>query len=328
MMQPGHRAWIEQLTHFHPELEVKNINIVGNWISFKAGFKSSAQITTENIIQRIVNMNQNIRAYMGNANHLFQNALLFVYQQDPPRFTVKNLVQLCWGLTLNLSHIEQQNKIGQTLTEQIIKLLGEDVDKSFLRNLTMTLAQAQRTIAFARDAHVRYLEANAKDLADKKTFWNDVTQLASFSKEGLPVQILSFLGVGSFGALQNMVKIGDTGLNFSTSFIMFGVLGIMAVYGALKVVGHFYVKSKEKTILKKQNRYYTHNFKRDMTSCLFNFYKDVRELVKIYYADCYPAINEFDGQTDGQIKSYIYNYMLPSSNINWPSWPEKTLVKN
>jgi hypothetical protein len=65
-----------------------------------------------------------------------------------------------------------------------------------------------------------------------------------------------------------------------------------------------------------------------MTSCLFNFYKDVRELVKIYYADCYPAINEFDGQTDGQIKSYIYNYMLPSSNINWPSWPEKTLVKN
>lgn len=145
----------------------------------------------------------------------------YVASPKMPPFTVRSMVKLCWGLTLNLSHFEQQNKIGADLKERIFGLLDYSIDKSFLRNLTMILAQTLRTMAFTRDAHVRMVDDQARILKEKEKFWRDITQMASFSKEGLPIQVLSFLGLGSFGVIGNSlgswIKYDDTSTMLSSS---------------------------------------------------------------------------------------------------------------
>jgi len=103
--------------------------------------------------------------------------------REPP-FTVKSMVEYCWGMTFSLSHQAQQNDLGKMFNEQfkdIRKVKSQDAD--FLTEVILRLATTLRTIAFIRDAHVRVLNSNARDLAEKRKFWADITQLASRWKE-------------------------------------------------------------------------------------------------------------------------------------------------
>jgi hypothetical protein len=106
---------------------------------------------------------------------------------------------------MNFSIEEKQNKLGEDFSKAIFENLDK-YDDEFSRNLKMILSKALRTIAFTRDAHVRYLTVNAKDLANKKEYWDQFSQLASFSKEGLPLQVLSFFGFGSLGDATGFIK--------------------------------------------------------------------------------------------------------------------------
>ena len=84
----------------------------------------------------------------------------------------------------------KRGKTKQT-GEDLYKAIFDNLDKyddEFSRNLKIILSKALRTTAFTRDAHVRYLTTNAQDLVKKKEYWDQFSQLASFSKEGLPLQ--------------------------------------------------------------------------------------------------------------------------------------------
>ena len=261
-----------------------------------------------------------------------------IVSKPSPPFTVKSVVKLCWGMTLNLSHIKQQNEIGSELNKQLFSLLGENIDKAFLRNLIMVLSQSLRTIAFSRDAHVRHLNEKALSLTEKEIFWNELTQLASFSKEGLPVQILAFLGGGSAGVLNFISQLINPRASeaisnathalqpssslepiFITNFILYGVIGVIVATFVLKAIGWFYIRRQKKKVEKGQNDYYKDRFINDMIESLYNFYVDIKDLTDKYYPS-YPDINEFKGQTEDQIKSYIRHKILPSDKIEWSRW--------
>jgi hypothetical protein len=269
-----------------------------------------------------------------------------------PHFTLRSLVKFCWGLTLNLSHNKQQNEIGKNLKEKVFEFLCKDatsnIDLSFLSNLIMIMSKTMRNMAFARDAHVRTLDAYAREVAETKKFWNDLTELTSFSKQGLPVQILSFLGFGSAGTLETAAE--DQAIpiitpfsqmiqnfpNFSTeqylitSFILFGVLGVIFATVILKIIGYLYISYKRKKIEKIQDVYYKTSYKKDMADILYIFYIEAKELVRNYYDKSYVAtkMDEFNGMTETALKRYILNSILPPSKIHWPEWQPRECIES
>jgi hypothetical protein len=283
-------------------------------------------------------------------------------QEEPP-FTVKSMVEFCWAMTFNLSHVVQQNDLGKIFNTEFFKML-ENSNAKFSNDFTLRLAQNLRTMAFTRDAHVRLLNSNAKDLAEKRKFWADITQLASFSKEGLPMQIISFLGAGSFAQLYKLLYPNNPStaehLNntiahlttvpnstqyfanlthaianltqsihnasssfFSTQslsvFLLAGAIGVVVVTILLKVIGTVYVGVQKRRIKGIQDKYYKEQFKQDMADPLFNFYKDIKELVEAYYPNyrkgqMYQS-DIIDCKDDQVRKELILDKILPPDKL-------------
>lgn len=183
------------------------------------------------------------------------------------------------------------------------------------------------------------LNSNAKDLTDKKQFWDDMTQLASFSKEGLPMQVLSFLGAGSLAELYKLLS-PTSPLNpitqsmqnipsnfFATlslsNFLLAGAIGVVVVTAVLRVIGNIYLNNQKGRIQKVQVNYYNDQFKGQMRDSLFNFYNDIKELVKTYFPNYEKSRmykNDIMEWSDDQVKELIYNKILPPNNLNWSVW--------
>jgi hypothetical protein len=233
---------------------------------------------------------------------------------------VKTLLEFCWGLTLYLSNNDNEHKLANIVNDKIFENLDED-GIEFSRDLKIVFCKALRSIAFVRDAHLRFLNYNAKDLERNKQYWDQIGQLLSFSKDALPLQIISFLGFGSLGnatsflsnSLNQSISSPTMPTLFLTNFILYGIVGIIVVTVGSRIVGYFYVGSQQKKIENKQKDYYHKNLKKETTESLFYLYQDIKRLFEQHNL----KDDDMFKWPDKYIKEFIYNNILPPDNILW-----------
>lgn len=153
-------------------------------------------------------------------------------EKEPP-FSITNLLHYCWSLSLNLSGKPPQRELGKTLTGKFLEFLkryslGElTIDKPpkgfqlvnerFVNDLLGSFSKTIRNIGFVKDAHDRKLDDLETELKSKTKFWDELSNLASVTKEGLGSKIIAFVGGGSLITLtKNLVFLQNP--EFETQF--------------------------------------------------------------------------------------------------------------
>jgi hypothetical protein len=278
----------------------------------------------------------------------------------PIPFTVTSALHLCWGLTLRLSHDSQQQEFGKEYFSKIIDNISKvpRVQKSFIAQFIMILSRTTRNMGLIRLAHVRHLEREAREYGELKDLLSAIGEI-SFSKESIPLKLISFLGFGTgIPSLLNLnpfketlenLKLAGNVLNgakgvidakqineivqrifdfnqFSFSvdqlilFVLFGSIGIFAGSILFKLFSFWYLHSKEKKLKKSQEKYWTDKYLKDMTYTLLAYYVDIRNLLYEFY-------NYTGGPNDPVmrlkphvVKGYIKDRILPSVQMEWDIW--------
>ena len=140
---------------------------------------------------------------------------------EPP-FTIRSLLQLSWGLSLNFSNEEGQKQLGQKIDEMLSgiwqryrpeKLNAEKPvigqlsrNERFVENIVMSLTKTVRNIGLTRHAHVTYMEYNKKKFEREKKFYENLSSFVSFSPEGIIPKVLAFVGGGSIASFIDLLR--------------------------------------------------------------------------------------------------------------------------
>lgn len=149
------------------------------------------------------------------------------YSVEEIPIEVRNLVQFCWGTTLNLSHESTQSTLGSKILDTVLPEIKVDSKlKGKSLGLYMILSRTMRNIAFTRDAHVRHLDDQARRYNQTRDLLESIGEI-SFSKESIPYKLISFLFFGSglqyvFGS--DLPKGEEILTNNNTVSIITGVL--------------------------------------------------------------------------------------------------------
>lgn len=136
-----------------------------------------------------------------------------ITEEKEPPITVTSLTELCWGLSLSLSHDTNQKLFGDNFREKILQIFAsyqvvkkEETDvsyhpsvntKKFIDNIMLVMTKTVRNIGFARDSHTNFLKGKSKEFENKKIYYNDLSSLASFKTEGLAPKVISFFSGGT-----------------------------------------------------------------------------------------------------------------------------------
>jgi hypothetical protein len=243
---------------------------------------------------------------------------------------VKGILELCWGLSLNLSSEKAQRELGESFKEQLFKALANRErspdEVTFFDNLLMALSAAIRNIGFVRENHVRYIDFKAHQLAQEEQNLNQTADFFSFSGSGLYTKIASFLGIGSALDLANAWRSYQS-LGFQATdiaiFLVAGLFGVIVVTGIVRL--YRYVKGKRGQLQaeKDLNAYWLNNYKPDMSAVLYTLVMDIRKLAAIYSSDSWSPISKDDDLLTGtakQVKRLINDEILPPDSLAWLPW--------
>jgi len=244
-------------------------------------------------------------------------------------FAVKSILELCWGLTLNLSHETQQQDLGKIFAEQFTQIFAKHEknpeDAVFLENLVMALAKTVRNIGFVRENHVRYLEYTAQEFTEKMRNLNDAADFTSFSGSGLYSKIVSFLGIGS---LADLVSSVGQSLTLILLFFVAGVIGALMVTLMVRAYHSDKRKKNMETMIEdEQNNYWVTKFKPGMVDQLYILFSETKALIEKYYPEKDAMINNDDllRMSMQELKDVIRNDILPPDSLTWPPYLEKNI---
>lgn len=139
---------------------------------------------------------------------------LVIIHEDKPPITIRSLMELCWGLSINFSHDQNQREMGKNAREKILRIFADyqtvtfgaddkityypTLDtKKFFDNVIMSIIKTMRNIGFTRNNHQNFLDSMKADYANTKKYYDDLSSFASLNEAGFAPKILSFLGGGS-----------------------------------------------------------------------------------------------------------------------------------
>jgi hypothetical protein len=249
-------------------------------------------------------------------------------------FNTKSLLQMCWGMTLNLSHEAQQQALGSMFSDQFseeykrifvpcLTANPDDPNSIFLMNLRMALASTIRNLGFIRLTHSEYLNFNADRLSRRRQNWEAIADLASFKDAGLFAKIGSFIGLGSATTITGFVS----GLGLSVMLVplfAFGGIGgaVLVTIGVRLYVNHTDA-SYDRKMRQEQNRYWREQYLKDVTNELYELYTSIIGLIdKFYPKNERDVIIKSDELLKGYeypdwVKTVIKEDVLPPEDLQW-----------
>lgn len=133
---------------------------------------------------------------------------------NKPPLRIDATLHLAWGLTMNLSGIENQVTLGQTLRDYYLKdfvgtYSGEEINdpktKRYLDNLGALLSTYLRSVGYEKDVYDNYLDIQKKKRDQKIANINNLADFTSLSSESAVAKIASFVGIGSVAELLKSV---------------------------------------------------------------------------------------------------------------------------
>ena len=217
-------------------------------------------------------------------------------------FNIRSLIQMCWGLTLNISSESVEQTLGGIINaqfgdqfKQIVSVrLATNIDDTtniFLMNLQMTMSGTIRNLGLIRQAHTEYLALNGDRLSVHRKNLEQVADFSSFSGSGLFAKLGSFVGFGSVSDLVTAAQPTTTMTNpilpwvWIPVFIIGGIIGSFVVTFAARAYVDRTDDSWDRKVKQDQNRYWREHYKRDVTNELYNFYVAIIGLIDRFYPD-------------------------------------------
>jgi len=233
--------------------------------------------------------------------------------------------------------------------------------KKFFDNVTMSISKCLRNIGFARHAHNVFLDLKKDEYTNRQKYYTEIASISSLKKEGLVYKVLGFIGGTSilsvFGEVKKtLFQIDDTAMksiktvienhtnstfadtitkeiskstetSFSTvtsdvmGFIIFGIMGLIAVNIVAKIYVHTKLKHSLEKTQKEQRNYWVENYRPEMVKCLYNVYEDIIYLKKKFYNSesskefDINIVKESDDEETDKVKLFIKYKILPSYDI-------------
>jgi len=139
---------------------------------------------------------------------------------DGPPISIRSLLELAWGLSINFSHDSNQREVGNSIRKKVLEIFGSyqnildkegkikvgtDIKaKKFLDNIIFSMAETVKNIGFTRNNHQNSLNALSKEYQNTEKFYNDLASFTSLKESGIAPKVFSFVGGG--GILPSIAK--------------------------------------------------------------------------------------------------------------------------
>jgi len=160
---------------------------------------------------------------------------------EPP-ITSIGIINLAWSLILNISTEKRDIDLGTEILN-IWKEIYRPTEKTsdvhairYLDNVSSLLFSFIESIAFERCFYYQYARTCEKKRTHSIDYWNDLADMTSFSKDGIVLRIVSFLGIGGGISLMNNPTSTDSNTQFIGTFLLFGFIGLVIVVIIIKVL--------------------------------------------------------------------------------------------
>jgi hypothetical protein len=245
-------------------------------------------------------------------------------------FKVRLILEMCWGMTMTLSHEVQQQVLGTKFVDEFMYMFKErktnPADRGFKDGLLMAMARSLRNMGLIRDNHVQFLNYKAYLLTRKRESIEKAGSFTSFSGSGLYSKIVSFiLASFSFGSLADLMSSFKMPETFILFLILAGVAGTVVVTSIFKAHAKHTEETWTDEITKQQNEYWIRNFKPDMTEQLFLLYLQIKKLIDKFYPGKMKLFAEDDEILKAsctEVWNTIALEILPPNRLIWPPWTE------
>lgn len=153
-----------------------------------------------------------------NKKTLSRETSFIIIHEDKPPITIRSLLELCWGLSINFSHDENQREFGSNARKKILEIFADyqtikfDTNskmtyyptpntKKFFDNVTLSLVKTMRNIGFTRNNHQNFLDWEDSEYSNTKKYYDELASFTSLKDSGFAPKIMSFLGGGSLLSL-------------------------------------------------------------------------------------------------------------------------------
>jgi hypothetical protein len=182
---------------------------------------------------------------------------------EEPSLTIIAVLNLAWSLILNISVNKKDIDVGKEVLKnwnefqsRRIEKLSSTKDLKYLNNIFCLLFGFVESIAFERYFYYQYYDTQEKIRIQTINYWNDLADMASFSKDGTILRIAGFLGIGGGASfLRNLIS--NEGVTATTSydigiFLLFGFIGLVGIVIIVKTLRTRKIKETVSSTLRKE----------------------------------------------------------------------------
>jgi hypothetical protein len=241
-----------------------------------------------------------------------------VSDEEPP-LTIVAVLNLAWSLILNLSGNEKDIDIGKEVLKNLNKFQTHRIEKpsstkgsTYLNNVFCLLFGFVESIAFERYFYYQYYHTQEKIRMQTINYWNDLADMASFSKDGTILRIAGFLGVGGgANVLRNLISNG--GISATTSydigiFLLFGFIGLVGIVIMVKYLRTWQIRETVSSTLGAEQDYWQSTARKNYKKNLEELYRNIERIQKRYY----PNYKE---ELAGEKLDDIIDQILPQTKL-------------
>jgi hypothetical protein len=212
--------------------------------------------------------------------------------KTPFPFTMRSLLQLAWGMTLNLSHEAQQQELGGLFGDQLAKIIStsesDAVNGDFIRNLMMVFCGSLRNLAVIRESHQGFLvqESNKLSRSEQGTA-NARAENESNSRESATRIVVGFLTAGGSSFVQYVIGLKLIVVFYWTLFGAFVILGAFLQPWGARIVKKWLDELRRRRTerrVSREERWVWIVYKQFYANELYNFYESTSKLIDRFYS--------------------------------------------
>ncbi len=206
---------------------------------------------------------------------------------SPP--SLSSILHFAWGMTMNLSHQDQQRYLAETFKTRFVALWDQCKDKNdieFLNDVAFILSAYERSYGFERDVYFTRLDNWASLKQDKIDYYNDLANINSVNSDSIYSRLLAFLGSGSIaGTVTNVFKNNSLLLDSATLpfFLVGGAIGFGVFTFILRRYAHRKIFSSDEQITKLMNDFWQMTLRPYLAKIMYNLANDLMEAHSRYY---------------------------------------------
>ena len=234
--------------------------------------------------------------------------------------SISSILHFAWGMTLNLSHQDEQRYLAETFKGRFVALWDQyktdNAAISFLNEVSFVLSASERSYGFERDIYFSRIDDWNTLRTDKIAYYKDLASITSGNSDSVYSRALAFLGTGSVGAFTDLLKNSQgaqVNAEFITIFLISGAIG----FGIFTWLLRSYADRKIIDVDIEMSKYIDDFWQTSLRENLGKMYEHLAEDLKKVYAKYYkdevlPSDETLKDEIDKMLPNQsAYHYIYP-----------------